>query len=175
MDKTPEKSLKTLFAKPELDVKNTVIISWQSNMHAVAWCSGRSDLLICGSPGEMDYGNEAAAKNKEPGNLLAVKDFLALVNRKDRSEILLVFSAEIAMQRRNFNLRSPRSLKKFQHSAQERGGFKIHRFGVGKKENHPHCVHPLQQNQHHYIEERLFDAPAGNRRPAGKNRRNCSG
>lgn len=36
MDKTPEKSLKTLFAKPELDVKNTVIISWQSNMHAVA-------------------------------------------------------------------------------------------------------------------------------------------
>ena len=86
MDKTPEKSLKTLFAKPELDVKNTVIISWQSNMHAVAW--------ICGSPGEMDYGNEAAAKNKEPGNLLAVKDFLALVNRKDRSEILLVFSAD---------------------------------------------------------------------------------
>ena len=94
MDKTPEKSLKTLFAKPELDVKNTVIISWQSNMHAVAWCSGRSDLLICGSPGEMDYGNEAAVKNKEPGNLLAVKDFLALVNRKDRSEILLVFSAD---------------------------------------------------------------------------------
>ena len=68
------------------------------------------------------------------------------------------------MQRRNFNLRSPRSLKKFQHSAQERGGFKIHRFGVGKKGNHPHCVHPQQQNQYHYIEERLFDAPAGNRR-----------
>lgn len=94
MDKTPEKSLKTLFAKPELDVKNAVIISWQSNMHAVAWCSGRSDLLICGSPGEMDYGNEAAAKNKEPGNLLSVKDFLALVNRKDRSEVLLIFRAK---------------------------------------------------------------------------------
>ncbi|MBQ8755954.1 MAG: phospholipid carrier-dependent glycosyltransferase [Lentisphaeria bacterium] len=94
MDKTPEKSLNALFANRELDVKNAKIITLQSYMHAVAWCSGRKDLLLLGNPGEMDYGNEAAAKNGEPGNLLSAQKFISLVNSSDRPEILLVFRAQ---------------------------------------------------------------------------------
>ena len=94
MDKTPDKSLYALFANRQLDVKNAKIITLQRYMHAVAWCSGRSDILLYGNPGEMDYGNEAAAKNKEPGNLLDQQQFRKLVNKQDRPEILLVFRSQ---------------------------------------------------------------------------------
>ena len=89
--KTPERYLKTLFANKELDVKNATLITFTRHMHAVAWCSGKKEVFLYGSVGEMDYGNEAAAKNNEPGNLFTKEAFVKYINRKDRPEVLLIY------------------------------------------------------------------------------------
>ena len=93
-DKTPEKALKELFAEDGIDTEEAIIITLQRYMHAVAWCSNRSNLLIYGRPGELDYGNEAAEKNGEPGNLLDDDRFMELINRENRPDILLVHRSQ---------------------------------------------------------------------------------
>ena len=72
-------------------MKNATLITFTRHMHAVAWCSGKKEVFLYGSVGEMDYGNEAAAKNNEPGNLFTKEAFVKYINRKDRPEVLLIY------------------------------------------------------------------------------------
>ena len=90
----PEDSLRRLPQIANFDPSEATLVTVPSLMHAVAWVYKRSDIKIV-SDGELEYGNNAAIANGEPGVLISKRKLAALAAASDRPVVGIYRSDDV--------------------------------------------------------------------------------
>ncbi|MDR0931733.1 MAG: phospholipid carrier-dependent glycosyltransferase [Victivallales bacterium] len=92
--KAPESALKSFPQKLNFDASKVILLTHPSLIHAVGWVYNRPDARLENSVGEFSYGISRAEAVGEMPIRVKPDEFIALLKRSDRPEVVLVFRAD---------------------------------------------------------------------------------